>query len=457
MHARTVRVIISPVTGRVLFTIGWVFGALAFVGSAADAAPKRKVKIDTEPAGATVYLNAKEDGPVCTTPCTIDAPVGDTPIIVELENHKQIFEQLTVPAKKPLTVKYKLEPAIGTINVTGPAGARITVDDEDKGKAPTKIEIGAGAHTVILTLNGKQIASEFVEVAANDEVEVAGTAKKPTGKSTGGGAKAAPTETAAVEEPEGETGGITTTTPGPARPRRGPILAISAVFDVGFRNFEYQDAKTPNLSSESEGGQVLVGPLVEVWPGTMLGIRALRGFSLMLKFGYGVNSQQVTDKMTGAATDAKTFWRSFETSARQRWRIGNAATIEVGGGYVRDQYQFSGDAADIKLVPDADYQSVRVGLRVSALFGNVEPYLAAENRLVLSGGPIADRFDDASASGLRAAVGVAMKLGAFDVRLEGALNRYSWTFKSNETTDEFRASGGTDSIKFISVVAGYAY
>ncbi len=446
----------SPVTGRVLLTFGWAFGWLAFLGSAADAAPKRKVKIDTEPTGATVYLNAKEDGPVCTTPCTIDAPVGDTPIIVELENHKQIFEQLTVPAKKPLSVKYKLEPAIGTINVTGPAGARITVDDEDKGKAPTKIEIGAGAHTVILTLNGKQIASEFVEVAANDEVEVAGTPKK----STGGGAKAGPTETAAVEEPngeDGETSGITATTTGPAKPRRGPIVAISAVFDVGFRNFEYQDAKTPNLSSESEGGQVLVGPLVEVWPGTLLGIRALRGFSVMLKFGYGVNSQQVTEKMTGVATDAKTFWRSFETSARQRWRIGDAATIEVGGGYVRDQYQFSGNAADIKLVPDADYQSVRVGLRASALFGTVEPYLAAENRLVLSGGPIAERFDDASASGLRAALGVAMKLGAFDMRLEGALNRYSWTFKSNETTDEFRASGGTDSIKFISVVAGYAY
>ncbi len=448
MHARTPRVIIDAVTGRVLIAFGW----LTFLGSVADAAPKRKVKIDTEPAGATVYLNAKEDGPVCTTPCTIDAPVGDTPIIVELENHKQIFEQLTVPAKKPLSVKYKLEPAIGIINVTGPAGARITVDDEDKGKAPTKIEIGAGAHTVILTLNGKQIASEFVEVAANDEVEVAGTAKK----STGGGAKAEPTETAAVEEPEGETGGITTATPGPAR-RRGPIISISAVFDVGFRNFEYQEAKTPNLSSESEGGQVLVGPLVEVWPGTLLGIRALRGFSLMLKFGYGVNSQQVTEKMTGAATDAKTFWRSFETSARQRWRLGNAATIEVGGGYVRDQYQFSGNASDIKLVPDADYQSVRVGLRVSALFGNVEPYLAAENRLVLSGGPIAERFDDASASGLRGAVGVALKLGAFDARLEGAINRYSWTFTSNETTDEFRASGGTDSIKFISVIAGYAY
>ena len=60
-----------------------VLGALV-VASAASAAPKKRVKIDSDPQGATVYFNSKEDGPVCQTPCETDAPVGDTPISIRL-------------------------------------------------------------------------------------------------------------------------------------------------------------------------------------------------------------------------------------------------------------------------------------------------------------------------------------------------------------------------------------
>jgi hypothetical protein len=441
---------IYRVSGRVL--LGVVLVA-ACVGVAMAAPKKRKVKIETEPAGATVYLDAKEDGPVCTTPCTIDAPVGDTPIIVELENHKQIFENLSVPARKAMgPVKFKLVPAIGTISVTGPAGARITVDDLDKGKAPTKIEVGAGAHTVILTVDGKQIATEFVTVAANDEVEVSAKSKRT--------ARTDPDEDEEDEEEEevsvGNGDPAITTTAKPGRPR-GAIISLAGRMDVGFRSFTYEEPETPNLTPETEGGQVLVGPQIEVWPGTALGIHALRGLSLLVRFGYGVNAQIVKDRMTGNATGATTFWRSFETSLRHRWTVADTATIEVGGGFVRDQHQFEGDSLAIKNVPDADYQSIRFGLRLSLLFGKVEPYLAAENRLVLSGGPLAARFDSASASGLRGAAGLAMSFGAIGARVEGALTRYSWTFTANEADDEFRATGGVDSIKYVSLLLDYAY
>src|SRR5262249_8470978 len=44
----------------------------------AIAAPK-KVRIETTPAGATVYLNAKEDGIACKpTPCDVEVPSGET-------------------------------------------------------------------------------------------------------------------------------------------------------------------------------------------------------------------------------------------------------------------------------------------------------------------------------------------------------------------------------------------
>ena len=432
-------------TGRVLILV-------LLASSVAAAAPKRKVKIETDPPGATVYLNAKEDGPVCTTPCTIDAPVGDTPIIVELENHKQLFENLVVPAKKPVSVKYKLMPAIGTINVKGPAGARITVGDEDKGKAPTKFEVPAGPHTVVLTLDGKKIGTEFVNVDANDEVVVEGKAtqtasrppdKEPEEEETGGGGGATEVSTSASVD--------TAVT-------RGPYVKLAVAMDVGFRNFTYEgEDVSANLTPEKEGGQVMVGPVVELYPGTLAGIRALRGLSVLFRFGYGVNSQAVKSRTSMMTTSAKTFWRTFELSVRQRFPIKNVVSLELGAGFVRDQYQFEGEVDDILLVPDADYKSVRLGGRVSAIAKTFEPYLTFENRFVLSAGALQDRFDDASANGFRAALGVEAKLGAVTARLEGAINYYSWTFSYDSSGDMFRADSGTDSIKLITAAIGYAY
>ena len=430
--------------------------AFALVG-VAQAAPKKKVKIESEPPGATVYFNSKEDGPVCTTPCTVDAPVGDTPIIVELENHKQLFENLVVSARKtPIIVKYKLMPAIGTINVRGPAGASITVDDVDKGKAPTKFDVPAGTHTVILTLNGKK-ATEFVDVPSSDEVVVepklSAEAKPP--KKIEPDEDKDPEETNPVENTKTPPEDVSTSTTGTVEKvrERGPYFSIGAFMDVGFRSFEYDNPQTANLPPEKEGGNVMVGPVLEIFPlAKSRGV--LRGLSLFFRIGFGVNPQAV--KQNGMTTGANTFWRVFDLSLRERFQLTSWA-VEVGGGFVRDQYQFSGDPDDILLVPDADYQTVRIGGRLIGRFGSVEPYFGLEPRLVLSGGALQKRFDSASANGVRVAAGADIKLGAFAIKLEGALNYYSWSFTSNESTDMFRADGGTDSVKYLSTSLGYAY
>jgi PEGA domain len=432
-------------------------GVLAWAGTAA-AAPKKKVKIDSDPEGATVYFNSKEDGPVCTTPCTVDAPVGDTPIIVELENHKQLFENLVVTTRKPVTVRYKLVPAIGTIVVRGPAGAKILVDDEDKGKAPSTFSVPAGTHTVVLVLDGKKIATQFVDVGSNDEAIVEGKAP------AGGRTKPPPEETADTTDIDDTTTDDTTatevttstTTVAPARDR-GPYVALSVAMDIGFRNFTYDNPQTDNLSPEKEGGQVLVGPVAEIWPGTLAGVRMLRGLSLLVRFGYGVNKQAVTQTTSGMTTSAKTYWQALEISLRHRWTLKNMMTLEAGAGFVRDLHSFSGKLADIELVPDTDYRSIRLGGRASILLGSIEPYAAIENRIVLSGGNIEKRFDDASANGVHAALGAQTKLGPLAVRVEGALTYYSWSFTSNSSMDKWRADGGTDSIKYITAAIGYAY
>src|SRR5690242_3334768 len=95
--------------GRAIIDTMRVFvsaAVLLLAGGIAHAEPKQKVSVDTNPAGATVYLNAKEDGPVCEkTPCSFDAPVGKVTVIVELAGHRAKYEELTVPARPRAALK----------------------------------------------------------------------------------------------------------------------------------------------------------------------------------------------------------------------------------------------------------------------------------------------------------------------------------------------------------------
>ena len=430
-------------------------------GVARDAAAggkTSKVTIETDPPGAKVYFNIKEDGEVCTTPCTVDAPIGETPIIVEAENRRPIIENLVVPRKtaRPMRVSYKLRPAFGTLVVEagdGAAGATILIDDQDQGTAPRRIEdILAGAHHVVLQKGGKKLYDAFVEVEIGREASVTPSAvapEPPPARPAG----EVPT-VAASREPDGG-------------PRRGPALSVRAVTDVGFRQFKFHrpDAAPVMQNNDSEGGMVMTGAAVEVWPTTLFHLGVLPGLALYGRFEIGVNPQPVRlVGMSGRVTDTtlSTSWRSFELSARHRWTIGSAAAVEVGGGYAVDRYQFKSDDPfqgphDRAVVPDAIYKAVRIGARGSLRVGPLEPYLALENRIVLSVGVLDSRFGlGASAVGYRGALGAVLHLGRFDVRAEGRITLYSWTFRP-DSTDPDQADSGSDMIEQIGLSVGYTY
>jgi hypothetical protein len=438
---------------RALVLAAWL--ALTQSGVAVAGVKTSKVTIETDPPGAKVYFGLKEDGEICTTPCTVDAPIGETPIIVEAESRKSIIENLVVPRKtaRPMKVHYTLDLAVGTLIVDGGNGATIKIDDEAKGKAPGRVEgIPAGAHhVVVVEKTGKPLYDDFLEIEAGHEATV--TPRTGTG-------------TAEAPPPHGTTEPVTSTSmsasaPAPTSRRRGPAIGVSGAMHVGFRQFSYTRNTTPlTQRDDREVGQALAGPIVELWPTTLLGLGVLPGLALYGRFEFGINSQAVTMNSaagTRQATSLSTTWRSLEVSLHQRWTIAGTGTIEVGAGYTQDRYQFTGNSADFAVVPDAYYKAVRVGGRLSLLLGSLEPYATIENRLVLSGGVMDRRYTlGTSVNGVRGGLGAALHLGRAQVRLEGDLTRYGWTFKAN-TTDTRQASGGTDTIEAVSLALGYAY
>jgi len=450
--------------GRPVLVVACVMAA----AGAAAAAPSKEVQIETTPIGATVYLNDKEDGPACKpTPCSVKVPVGETTVIIEMPGHKPKFETINVvaKAKQPLKFNYVLETATGAVTLKGPAGATVRMDDVDQGKVPASVDAPAGEHTFAWFQGNKQIYSKKITVGDGEEIELSVPPKaaaqdkdkdKDKDKDT---AKETPTEGPDVAEKSPESGGgeISDKGPAPAAAKRdAPVIAFGVAFDVGFRQFAYQNPSQD--ADESEDGNMRAGPIIELYPTTLLGIDALSGLAIVARFEQGLNKQEVTFVEGGDEVGANTVWQSFEVSLRQRWHVGDGGAIDVGAGFVRDRYGFEGDLGNL---PDTDYRSVRLGAGASLSFGALNPYIRGEERVVLGGtsGDLPGRFTGgtSTANGVHGALGLAFKIGPADVHLEGAVTRYSWTFHPDATMDPFTADGATDLIEHVQLIAGYVY
>lgn len=427
-----------------------VLGAIALVlvaTATAHAGRTRKVQVESDPPGATVYLNDPSEGALCETPCSIDAPIGETPIILQREGYDPVFDELVVPRRgKKIVARFTLVSAVGSLVVKGaPDGATVSVDEAEKGTTPDKIEVASGSHHVVVTLRGNTLFDDFVNVDTGSDTEIVATASSadlgPPDDGDGAGSDEHEEVHAAA----------------PSGPRQRFINAgIEA--DVGFRRFSFVNPRGdlgPD-SGESEDGQVIAGPAIELWPAELLRLGHLRGLSLFVRFQFGLNHQvlSATDAMGNTMpAGAQTTWSSLEASIRHRWVVADMVAIEASGGFVRDQLGFQTDNETVhQTVPDADYKSIRIGARL-ALTGTVAPYIAGENRIVLSGGYLATQYMDAKASGLHGAAGLMLHMGALTAKAEAELTSYSWTFSQQDPN----ADGASDKVFGFAALIGYQY
>lgn len=443
--------------GRLLLAGAVVLTALG----TAQAGPTRRVLVESEPPGASVYLEDVDRGVACEpTPCEVNAPIGVVMVIVRLDKYEPEVREVEVPkGKRPLQQKYKLRSAIATIKVDIPKGAAVRVDEEDKGKAPVEIQVSAGdPHHIVVVASGKTVFDDIRELSTGEEYVV-----KPKLAS----ASAVEDDDATVidDDEDGEgggggggagggSGGGDVTGQSDDRPRSAYVNA-GVAFDVGFRRVTYTNSMTDNERELSGGSQAIAGPVIELWPGRMVGVRPLRGLSLFVRAQFSIVPQAVRGNDLMDAVTSK--WSSFEGSIRQRWQFGSFA-IEASGGYVQDNFAFTAvDSRDLDKMPITSYQSLRIGGRLAYVGEVVEPYLSAENRYVMAGGELANRFDSPTAYGLRGSAGLATRLGPLAARVEGTLMTYKWTFAPDGVNDTWSATAASDTIALISAIVGYSY
>lgn len=439
---------------------------------AAWAGPMHRIRVETKPAGAHVYLGDKESGPKCdATPCEFDAPVGDDVLIIELEGHDPLLQPIEVKRsrdRKAQVFTFELTASVARIVVDDPRakGATIQIDGEDKGKAPAKIDVDPGGHKVTVKLGGTTLFDDFVDVEDGSELPIQITAAAAAGQgdgdgsagdggdgSEGSGSGSGSDDGGDTHTGSGDEGG-SIHKPAVATAPRERFIRAQGVMDVGWRVFHYEHYAPGLPPREEEDGQVIAGPALELWPAELLHAQHLRGLSLYLRAEFPINSLDVKDVQTGMPV-AATSWSSFEASLHQRW-TGDSVAVEVGAGYVRDQMQYSGPGVDSTMLPSADYQSLMIGGRLLFHAGPLQPYLAAETRIVLSGGGLMDNFRNASATGLRGAVGIEATFGGIYARVEASDLHYTWSYPSDVSPPQ-PATGASDKVFGFSVTAGYQY
>ncbi len=419
----------------------------AWLGAASTAAAADKgvaVRIETNPDGALVYLGDQDAGALGQTPLELTLPPGEHVVILQAPGRVPLFETIVVEPRKGKAAKqaqvfsFFLPPATGTLVIEGdglPDDARVVIDGEDAGAPPIEREIDAGAHQVQVLAPGREPYEEWVEVegGARHEMSIAGTSLV-------------------------EAGGAVVEGPPPPRTRApaaaGPTLGTArAGVEVGWRRFAYEDADNAALRPFDASSRVMPYVEVELHPWRR-SVRhpVLDRLSLTAMAGLAPAFTATND--SGASVDV--FWREQAAGVRGRATPHPRVAIDIDVGWMRTLYVFRGPSSElVPGAPDVDYHLLRLGARGVARAGAAEAWLGVENRLVLSAGPIEDRFDTTDVDGVAARAGAAYRLlaGRLEARVEGAVERLGWTF-SDDDTGSF---DGSDTYYGVSLTLGASY
>lgn len=135
------------------------------------------LRIESDPPGATVYLDRKDLGSRGRAPRPLAVPEGKYKVLVELEGYEPA-SALNVQTKigTETAVPFKLRRIVGSVSVSveGSTKAEVHLDDETAPAvctAPCTFDAPPGAHFVYFTQQGYQAAPRQINILANTTVK----------------------------------------------------------------------------------------------------------------------------------------------------------------------------------------------------------------------------------------------------------------------------------------------
>jgi len=145
------------------------------------------LRIESDPPGATIYLERKDLGSRGRAPKPLAVPEGKYKVIVELPGYEPYtIEGVTAKTGTETKVQQSLKRIVGSVavSVEGAPGASVHVDEEQAPSActaPCTLEIPPGMHLLYFTREGFQAAPRQVVVIAKETVKAVAKMSPLTG------------------------------------------------------------------------------------------------------------------------------------------------------------------------------------------------------------------------------------------------------------------------------------
>jgi outer membrane receptor for ferrienterochelin and colicin len=133
--------------------------------------------LETDPPGATIYVDRKELGARGNAPLKLGLPAGSYKVFAELPGYEPA-EAPPIPVRVGVEtpLRLKLKQILGMVRVEGePPGALIRIDSEDAapaGAVPATLSLVPGRHTLVVTKDGYLQTAIPINVPANETVTV---------------------------------------------------------------------------------------------------------------------------------------------------------------------------------------------------------------------------------------------------------------------------------------------
>ena len=155
----------------------------AFAQASCPKTGRFKVKIDSAPQGAAVYIGDKSCGAIGATPWSGSLPNGDFTVIIEAPGYDpatRVFKIAKVRRVQELFVPLVKKQEPPKIEISANAdknmyGATVSVDGQPQGQVPLTITTTAGRHLIEISKPGFNPFSQWVDVQMNQMQTIAPT------------------------------------------------------------------------------------------------------------------------------------------------------------------------------------------------------------------------------------------------------------------------------------------
>lgn len=150
-----------------------------------------RVRVDSDPPGATVFVDRTAVGDFGTTPRLLAVPPGAHTVILELDGHRPAEAPVVAVAGEEVRLRVPLDRVTGQLSVASPtAGVTVRVRDLDaavvaEGPAPLAADLPPGTYSVELDAPGHHRRNEVLAVAADETSRWSGSLEPepvPTGR-----------------------------------------------------------------------------------------------------------------------------------------------------------------------------------------------------------------------------------------------------------------------------------